>query len=152
MIDHEYYSKIARGCLNFTTLKNVGGLTPSRASYLGETMLDLFVSDCLTPSWCRFNDVWSVGYFIPSDHEYKVWGALYGVVLHVQDEAVVITQTETDAHVCYIDPDRKEDGGYDFYTYEAELPLATIRKDLERGIKNVRRDKQIQDEIDELTR
>ena len=152
MIDHEYYSKIARGCLNFTDLKGSAKLSKARYVFTCEVLLERFVSDCLSPIWCLQNNIHSVGYFLPTYHEYIVYGALYGAVLHIQGEAVVIVQTETDAHVSYIDILRKPDGGYDYYSYTCDLPLTAIRKDIAHGLSNVRRDKKIQDEIDELTR
>ncbi len=152
MIDHEYYSKIAFGCLRLTDIEGKGDLSPDRAKYVGESMLDLFVTELLTPIWCLQNHIHSLQYFIPTYYEYTKWGALYGVVLHAQGEAITIIQTEGDAYVCYVDECRKEDGGYDYYHYQSELPLTNIRKDLEVGIKDVRRQKRLQDEIDELTR
>lgn len=152
MIDHSYYSKIALGCLNFTTIEREGDLSEDRAKYVGEAMLDLFVTELLTPIWCLQNSIHSLQYFLPTYREYRVWGALYGVVLHAQGEAIVILQTEATAYVCYVDEWRKSDGGYDYYHYETDTPLTNIRKDLEVGIKEVRRQKRLQDEIDELTR
>jgi hypothetical protein len=152
VIDHSYYSKISLGCLNYTDIERKGDLSEDRVNYVGESMLDLFASSLLTPIWCMQNKIESLHYFLPAYHEYKIWGALYGVTLHVQGEAITIIQTETDAYVCYVETDRKPDGGYDYYYYQTEVPLTTIHRDLETGLKVVRAQKQLQDEIDELTR
>lgn len=150
MIDHTYYTNLARGVLGRTTLTRISDLEKEDFVYIADQTLDDLGAVVLTPSWCLDNGVQSVNYFRSSFSDYGIFGVFGGATLHIDNYAVTIIQGDGDSVVHYFAIHPNEHGEHLYGLCETDTPVALITEDRRKGFDHVIRDEKVRQDIQEL--